>query len=558
LPLERTTRIALAVLLVLSHPLWAATIIVDESTCTLVDAITAANTDTATGGCLAGSSADTIELTADVTLTAPNNYYGGSDIGLPVVESEITLEGSGFTIERDPSAPPFLLFYVNSNGILALNEVTLRHGIAAYKGDAIFSRGTTSLRQSLVTSNGENPWVGVLYSTGWSNGSSLTLTDCSVSDNFGTGIEADGHNLTLTNTTVSGNWRGISVGSSFSYLTNVRVSGNTSFGISSTGFVFLEDSVVSDNDASGLTNVGGSMQVTNSSVSNNAGEGIYVLNGTVYLTNSTVSGNSGHGIDSYLYEGRITVTNSTVSGNLGAGISADLDTYGWLVVTNSTVSANNIAGIMTGWYEVPPPPVKNSIVAGNNGQNCILAGPDAVLIDQGSNFADDGTCGPGFADITPGVDFDSTLADNGGPTETHALFPGSVAIDAAGDCDLETDQRGFPRNDGACDSGSYEFQCSITVSKVAADALIWFTPDSSEFDVVTGYLSELLADTDFSRATCLGAYFASPAVDTLPEPPVGHGRYYLARGLTSCVGAHYGDSSLTPDPRDALAVGPCP
>ena len=156
------------------------------------------------------------------------------------------------------------------------------------------------------------------------------------------------------------------------------------------------------------------------------------------------------------------------------------------------------------------------------------------------------------------MDFDTNLADNGGPTQTHALLPGSVAIDFAGDCGLETDQRGLPRNDGACDSGSYEFQCSIAVTKDGVDTLIWFTPDSSEFDVVTGYLSDLLADTDFSQATCLGTYSANPAVDPLPEPPVGDGRYYLARGLTSCVGAHYGDSSLTPDPRDALAVGPCP
>src|SRR5690606_5038375 len=49
----------------------AATITVDEVTCTLIDAITAANTDTATGGCIAGDvGLDTIDLQADVTLTA--------------------------------------------------------------------------------------------------------------------------------------------------------------------------------------------------------------------------------------------------------------------------------------------------------------------------------------------------------------------------------------------------------------------------------------------------------------------------------------------------------
>jgi hypothetical protein len=96
-----------------------------------------------------------------------------------------------------------------------------------------------------------------------------------------------------------------------------------------------------------------------------------------------------------------------------------------------------------------------SIVANSpEGGNCAFSLPT----DLGNNFDDDDTCGSGFAGITPGVDFDTTLADNGGPTQTHALFPGSVAIDAAGNCGLETDQRGYPRDDGACDSGSFEFQ----------------------------------------------------------------------------------------------------
>lgn len=50
----------------------AATITVDGATCTLVDAIDAANSDTATGGCPAGSGADTIELQTNVTLTTVN------------------------------------------------------------------------------------------------------------------------------------------------------------------------------------------------------------------------------------------------------------------------------------------------------------------------------------------------------------------------------------------------------------------------------------------------------------------------------------------------------
>ena len=54
-----------------------------------------------------------------------------------------------------------------------------------------------------------------------------------------------------------------------------------------------------------------------------------------------------------------------------------------------------------------------------------------------------------------GVDTD--LADNGGPTRTHALQAGSPAINA-GNAALcpTTDQRGFGRQ-GACDIGPFEF-----------------------------------------------------------------------------------------------------
>jgi hypothetical protein len=52
------------------------------------------------------------------------------------------------------------------------------------------------------------------------------------------------------------------------------------------------------------------------------------------------------------------------------------------------------------------------------------------------------------------------LADNGGPTLTHALLAGSPAIDAADAAVCPaTDQRGVARPQGsACDVGSFEFE----------------------------------------------------------------------------------------------------
>jgi hypothetical protein len=100
-------------------PVLAATIAVGGP-CTLVDAITAANTDTATGGCPAGRGADTLVLPAGSTQTLLT--------GLPVISSQITIAGQGSTIRRADGAPAFSLLAVNSTGDLTLQETTLRGG----------------------------------------------------------------------------------------------------------------------------------------------------------------------------------------------------------------------------------------------------------------------------------------------------------------------------------------------------------------------------------------------------------------------------------------------
>jgi hypothetical protein len=108
----------------------AATIIVDGTTCTLVDAITAANIDAPQGGCPAGSGADTLVLEppgSTVTLThVDNTTYGPT--GLPVIHSVITIAGQGGTIARAPGAPAFRLLAVSGSGDLSLQDVTVAGG----------------------------------------------------------------------------------------------------------------------------------------------------------------------------------------------------------------------------------------------------------------------------------------------------------------------------------------------------------------------------------------------------------------------------------------------
>ena len=104
--------------------------------------------------------------------------------------------------------------------------------------------------------------------------------------------------------------------------------------------------------------------------------------------------------------------------------------------------------------------IQNSIVAANGDFGCFLApfGGGAVALNSlGNNVFTDGTCANVASDQVVGDALLGLLADNGGPTLTHALLAGSPAIDAANTavCPI-TDQRGVAR-DAACDIGAFEF-----------------------------------------------------------------------------------------------------
>lgn len=66
-------------------------------TCTLADAITAANNDAATGGCTAGSAADTLVLPVNSTqtlTTAAEDHPEHGATGLPIISAAITIDGN--------------------------------------------------------------------------------------------------------------------------------------------------------------------------------------------------------------------------------------------------------------------------------------------------------------------------------------------------------------------------------------------------------------------------------------------------------------------------------
>jgi hypothetical protein len=128
-------------------------------------------------------------------------------------------------------------------------------------------------------------------------------------------------------------------------------------------------------------------------------------------------------------------------------------------VDGSTVSAN-VATYGGGIYNQATLNVTNSIVANNADFGCFLApfgaGPVA-LNSGGNNIFTDATCNPVASDQVVADPLIGLLQDNGGPTLTHGLLPGSPAIDAANAAYCPaTDQRGVAR-DAACDVGAFEF-----------------------------------------------------------------------------------------------------
>ncbi|MCB0071043.1 MAG: hypothetical protein KDE20_06275, partial [Caldilineaceae bacterium] len=125
--------------------------------------------------------------------------------------------------------------------------------------------------------------------------------------------------------------------------------------------------------------------------------------------------------------------------------------------------------------------IRNSIVFDPSGGTIDLCyknvadGGDAAIISNGHNLASDASCGftaTGDQQNVSAADLKlGPLADNGGPTQTYALLPGSVAIDA-GDTALTTDQRGVTRPQGAADDiGAFEAQpCTAGPWSVGTEA----------------------------------------------------------------------------------------
>jgi hypothetical protein len=261
-------------------------------------------------------------------------------------------------------------------------------------------------------------------------------------------------------------------------------------GIFNEGWLLLRDSSVYQNTSRGG---GSSLADINKSGAIGYGGGIYSDRGAeLYIRQSVIRNNyATGGYSTYLRGGdargagiyapwdtlNIEVINSTISGNIvqGGHGSGSPGTHGYgqgggiyggsvLKVDHSSIVLNT-GDSGAGLYNAENlynPDIKNSIIAGNVGID-VLRGADSYgynIIGSGYlTVVEIDNPGTDLLEVDPMI---GALADNGGPTKTYILLPGSPAIDAGTCLDINgitvtTDQRGISRPSGTgCDIGAFE------------------------------------------------------------------------------------------------------
>jgi len=186
----------------------------------------------------------------------------------------------------------------------------------------------------------------------------------------------------------------------------------------------------------------------------------------------------------------VTITDVTIVPAFPGGGRGALASSGEMTVINSILTGNsggtatqgNSGGTAGIWVNGATTLV-NTIVAGNDGDDCAFVGTGAKLISLGHNIDGDGTCGLDQPTDQPETDPElGTFGDHGGPIPTIALEPDSPAIGAAEDLHCPpVDARGFVRATGPrfdCDIGPFQLDAKAHDIEPALTASWFFLPQS--------------------------------------------------------------------------------
>ena len=378
------------------------------------------------------ASGDVIHLAAGVYLETP------------VIDGDVTIIGAGSSATIIDGQALDTVFHVT--GTLALSRVTVTNGRGDL-GGGFHVTGRLALDDAIVEGNTAELFGGGLMLS--CRGRDVTITRSIIRDNVaeepfgnGGGINVNScTDLVLVDSTVRGN--------------RARIGG----GVLSLHRFEARGSTIADNAAAD-------------------GGGVYVSSSQVHcmpavpemrLVNTTVSGNTadfggGIAISDSLGDNRTVLKNVTIAFNRATREGGGIDFYAdrQFEMSNSVV-ADNTAPVGPDCFADQSHPGSHNLIADPSG--CTLTGAAGELVGVDPQLA--------------------PLADNGGPSQTHAVAAGSPAVDAgdpAGcrDADampLAVDQRGYPRTVDCgvalrCDLGAFE-ACNGTGPSVYESRVPW-------------------------------------------------------------------------------------
>jgi hypothetical protein len=422
-----------------------------------------------------------------------SSYYGTLTLdGLTIRNGSYTYDGPGVYA----SAAPGGCILAQHN--LTITNSSIEHCSASGKsvsGAAVDAWGGLVMTDSTIsgaTATADSTDISATIYGGVVSAAVAYLTNSTISDAivsasstgafsglFGGGLFAM-YGMVLTDSTVTG----IS-----SHVTAAKDAYAKGGGIGSPTTIIMSGSTISNNVVHGTPGFGSSGQyiyssaiggggvylmsiprgipvastITNSTISGNAAicdgvPGAYTLGGggglstwsavQVAITNSTLSGNSTNLDGGGIYTrhlGSVSLANATITDNTapdGSGISANGDSSPFDLVTDSSIIAGNHAPDGSSTTDIVT-------IHAISGAHNLIGSANAALP----------------ADTLGGDPLLAPLADNGGATQTHALLPGSPAIDSGSNPgNLATDQRGgtYARVVGAAaDIGAFELQADV-------------------------------------------------------------------------------------------------
>ena len=411
---------------------------------------------------------------------------------LPSLAANITILGPGEKVLTVSGAKKWRILSMNPGTTNRVFGLTLADGMDAGYHDAF------------------------TFASGISNAGSLVLLDCVVSNcssfqSYGVGIYNSGQlSMKRCRVTDCYDYSGLQTVGGGVYnggrleIKNCKIShctgggnGGGAGGIYNAGTLLMTGSLVNDCDGDFLGDGGGILNEAEATlntcvVSNCSGwyAGGIKNFGNLWLTNCSVLNNDAEDGSGVLSFGNAVLSGCTVAGNVGHFLGGSIDNLGAMQLYNCTVSRNVMvtapflasfgSGISDGIFEGGSGStslyLEHCTVVSNSGPvqiwtintltanrsilgDCSGAMSSAAahnLIIATNDCALAGSTDGNFYCVDPRL---GPLQNNGGPTWTHALLPGSPAINAGGAADgTPRDQRGVARPQGtASDIGAYEF-----------------------------------------------------------------------------------------------------